>query len=334
MSNDIKKIGVLGAGAWGTALACVAARAGNTVTLWEHNPQLASDLQQTRINETYLPGVRLEADITVTNTIAEAIATDAVLIVTPAQVVRQVTQNLTDQWSAGVPAILCSKGIESGTLKFMNDVCAETLPNAPLAVLSGPTFAGEVARKMPGAATLATKDPELQDALCQALSTNHFRLYRSGDVIGTEIGGVVKNVLAIACGISEGRGLGDNARAALITRGLAEIIRLGIAMGGVRETSSGLSGIGDLTLTCNAMQSRNFSLGVALGKGESLQDILKNRITVAEGVFSAQALSQLAEQQNVQMPICHAVHQVLNAGADIDTTIAELLARPVTSEHS
>ena len=328
------KIGILGAGAWGTALACVAARAGNDVTLWEYDPELAKTIERDRTNAQFLPGVDLEPSIRVTNDKIKTIDADAVLIVAPAQVVRSVTGDLQDHWKPGVPAILCSKGIENDSLKFMNEVVAETLPNAPVAVLSGPTFAIEVARNMPAAATLATEDAGLQETLCNALSTSHFRLYRSGDVIGAEIGGVVKNVLAIACGIAQGRGLGDNARAALITRGLAEIIRLGLAMGGTRETFAGLSGIGDLTLTCNAMQSRNFSLGVSLGEGESLEDVLGARITVAEGVFSASALNKLADKMNIQMPICRAVDQVLNQGADIDTTISTLLARTPAHEHT
>ncbi|MBT4888401.1 MAG: NAD(P)-dependent glycerol-3-phosphate dehydrogenase [Rhodospirillales bacterium] len=333
IQNPVKKIGVLGAGAWGSALACVAARAGCEVTLWAHKQELAEIIGLTHTNPDYLPGVDLDQNIHATHDIEQAIDADAVLIVTPAQAMRDVTKDLADVWKPGVPAILCSKGIERDTLKFMNEVCAETLPQAPVAVLSGPTFAGEVARGLPAAATLATEDAALQETLCDALSTSHFRLYRSADVIGSEIGGVVKNVLAIACGIADGRGLGDNARAALITRGLAEIIRLGLAMGGIRETFRGLSGIGDLTLTCNALQSRNFSLGVALGKGESLQDILNSRIIVAEGVFSAAALCKLAEQKNIDMPICKATDQILNEGADINATISELLARPTTSEH-
>jgi glycerol-3-phosphate dehydrogenase (NAD(P)+) len=328
----MEKIGILGSGAWGSALACVASRAGRQVVLWAHKPELAASIAQTHCNPKYLPGIDLDPAITATHDLEHAIDADAVLIVTPAQALRSVTQQLSAIWQAGVPAVLCAKGLEHGSLKLMHQVCSETLPQAPVAVLSGPTFAAEIARNMPGAATLASKDPHVQTALCGALSTQHFRLYRSDDVMGAEIGGVVKNVLAIACGISQGRGLGDNARAALITRGLAEIVRLGMALGGQRATFMGLSGIGDLSLTCNAMQSRNFSLGAALGRGENLDDILNNRVSVAEGVYSAPALSKLAARMDVHMPICQAVDQILNDGAQIDTTIADLLARPVTHE--
>ncbi len=328
----MEKIGILGSGAWGSALACMASRAGRQVVLWAHKPELAASIAKTHTNPKYLPGIDLDPAIHATADLEQAIDAHAVLIVTPAQTLRSVTQDLSSIWKAGVPAVLCAKGLEHDSLKLMHQVCGETLPQAPVAVLSGPTFAAELARHMPGAATLATKDPALQSALCQALSTRHFRLYRSDDVMGVEIGGVVKNVLAIACGISQGRGLGDNARAALITRGLAEIVRLGLAMGGQRATFMGLSGIGDLSLTCNAMQSRNFSLGAALGRGESLQTILDSRVSVAEGVYSAPALNKLAVRMQIDMPICRAVDRILNHGADIDTAISELLARPATSE--
>ncbi len=330
--TSMQKIGILGAGAWGSALACTARRAGRDVTLWAHEPEVVASINTTSINPLYLPGIELEAGIHATTELADAIDADAVLIVTPAQFLRPITEQCAQTWRAGVPAVLCAKGIEHGTLKLMNEVAAETLPQAPTGVLSGPTFAAEVARNLPAAATLAVTDRILQSALAGALSTNRFRLYHTDDVVGAEVGGVVKNVLAIACGISDGRGLGDNARAALITRGLAEIVRLGRAKGGKIETFMGLSGLGDLTLTCNAMQSRNFSLGAALGRGEKLKDVLGERNSVAEGVFSAEALSALAHQLGVDMPICHAVDKVLNHGADIDETISGLLARPVVAE--
>lgn len=328
----MQKIGILGSGAWGTALACIASRAGREVILWAHKPELAASIAKTHTNHQYLPGIDLAPTIHATHDLEHVAEADAILIATPAQTLRSVTQKISGFWKAGVPAVLCAKGIEHDSLKLMHQVCGETLPQAPVAVLSGPTFAAELARDLPGAAALATQNPDLQTALCAALSTQRFRLYRCDDVMGVEIGGVVKNVLAIACGIAQGRGLGDNARAALITRGLAEITRLGLAMGAQRTTFMGLSGIGDLTLTCNAMQSRNFSLGAALGQGEDLQVILNNRITVAEGVFSAAALNKLAARLEIHMPICQAVDGILNNGSDIDTAIADLLARPVTNE--
>lgn len=332
MSKSIQKIGILGAGAWGTALACNARRAGRDVVLWAHETEVADAINANNMNPVFLPDIPLEPGIQATVDISDAVHADAVLIVTPAQFLRSVTDGLADKWKDGVPAVLCSKGIENDTLMMMNEVVEETLPGAPVAVLSGPTFAAEVARNQPAAATLAIADEEWQEALTGGLTSSRFRLYRSDDVIGAEVGGVVKNVLAIACGISEGRGLGDNARAALITRGLTEIVRLGRAKGGKSETFMGLSGLGDLTLTCNAMQSRNFSLGAELGEGTPLKDILERRVTVAEGVFSAAAVARLADQLSVDMPICQAVNDVINHGADITETISALLARPVSVE--
>lgn len=328
----MNRIGILGAGAWGTALACVARRAGRDVIIWAHETEVVDSINQRQVNSLYLPDITLEPGIQATSDVATALDVDAVLVVTPAQFLRSVTAQCAKQWKPGMPAVLCSKGLEQGSLMMMNEVVSETLPQAPVAVLSGPTFAAEVARNQPAAATLAVADNSLLDVLTNSLSTPRFRLYQSNDVAGAEVGGVVKNVLAIACGISEGRALGDNARAALITRGLAEIARLGRAMNGQTETFMGLSGLGDLTLTCNAMQSRNFSLGVALGKGEVLQDILDNRLSVAEGVFSAEAVVQLANKLNIHMPICEAVDAILNHGVDIDQAVSNLLSRPQTTE--
>lgn len=328
----MQRIGIIGAGAWGTTLAMVAKRAGRDVTLQAHEPEVADAIARRHVNETYLPGIALDPAIRATTDAAEASQADVVLLVAPAQHLRGICRQLRRRWPAGVPAVVCAKGIEQQTAALLSEVVAETLPEAPVAVLSGPTFAVEVARDLPTAVTLAAADANLGKLLAAALGTPRFRIYRSEDVIGTQIGGAVKNVLAIACGIVEGRGLGDNTRAALITRGLAEIVRLGIAKGARPETLMGLSGIGDITLTCNAMQSRNFSLGVALGKGQTLKAVLGERRSVAEGVFSAAAVADLAKQLSVDMPICNAVDAVLNRSADIDAAIAGLLSRPVKAE--
>ena len=245
---------------------------------------------------------------------------------------RPVTQAIAKVGNFKAPVLICAKGIENGTCKLMTEVVAETLPASPQAVLSGPTFAIEVAREIPSAVTLASDDGKLAEQFIQAIGTPRFRPYRSEDPIGAEVGGAVKNILAIACGIVQGRGMGDNTRAALITRGLAEIVRLGLAKGAQAETLMGLCGIGDLTLTCNALQSRNFSLGVALGQGRPLKDILAERKAVTEGVFSARAVIELAGRLGVDMPICTAVNAVVNHGKDIDKMIESLLARPFTKE--
>jgi glycerol-3-phosphate dehydrogenase (NAD(P)+) len=328
------KIGIIGAGAWGTALAIVAHRAGREVVLQAREPEVVDAVNSGHENTLYLPGIQLDPDIRATQDLATAADADAVLMVTPAQHLRAACAAVAGTWTDGVPAVICAKGIEQGTSALMSEVAGDTLPTAAICVLSGPTFAREVAGDLPTAVTIAAPDPDLGETLAWALGTAHFRIYHSDDLTGAEIGGAVKNVLAIACGIVEGRGMGDNARAALITRGLAEIVRLGVAKGARPETIMGLSGAGDLTLTCNAMQSRNFSLGVALGQGESLASITAERTSVAEGVFSASSVVDLGSRLDVETPICAAVDAILNQGADIDGAIAALLSRPFRAEGS
>ncbi len=328
----MSKIGIIGAGAWGTALAMAAIRAGNEVIIQAHESDVAEAINRHHENSIFLPTYELDPNIKATTVMADAIDADAVLLVAPAQHMRAVCEAAVDDWPSGVPAIICAKGIEQGSCALMSEVVGEMLPGKPIAVLSGPTFAAEVARDLPTAVTLACDDETMAKVLMETLSARYFRIYRSRDVIGSQIGGAVKNVLAIACGIVEGRKLGDNTRAALVTRGLAEISRLGIAKGAQAETLAGLSGLGDLTLTCNAIQSRNFSLGVALGGGQSLEDILGERNSVAEGVFTASSVTDLARRLDVDLPICSAVDGVLNHGANIDATINALLARPLKAE--
>jgi glycerol-3-phosphate dehydrogenase (NAD(P)+) len=329
----MKKIAVIGAGAWGTALAMVAGRGGHTVMLQAREVEVVAGINETRENTVYLPGYRLDRNISaLTDPRAAIEGADAVLLVTPAQHVRAMATTLSGALKAETPVIICAKGIEQKTSALMSEIVSGILPGAPLAVLSGPTFAAEVASNLPTAVTLACRDREQGEQLSHALATPRFRIYRSEDVTGAEIGGAVKNVLAIACGVVEGRNMGDNTRAALITRGLAEIVRLGVAKGANAASLMGLAGIGDLTLTCNALQSRNYSLGVALGEGQVLDDILGERNSVAEGVFTAASVTALADSLGVDMPICTAVNAILNQGADIDKTIEGLLQRPLSSE--
>lgn len=338
--RPFRSIGVVGAGAWGTALALAARRAGRGVVLWARSPEVAEAIDRQHANPRYLPGIALDPAPGATTELAELGRCDALLLVTPAQHLRSVCRRLAPHLathpsghpSGGVPVVVCSKGIEIGTGALMTDVVAAELPGVPLAVLSGPTFAAEVARGLPTAVTVACADRALGEALAASLGGPTFRPYWSGDVVGTEIGGAVKNVLAIACGIVRGRRLGDNARAALITRGLAEIGRLGDALGASRDTLMGLSGLGDLTLTCTGMQSRNMSLGVALGEGGRLDELLAGRHSVAEGVTTARAVAALAARKGVEMPICAAVEAILDQGADIDATIAALMSRPLRAE--
>jgi glycerol-3-phosphate dehydrogenase (NAD(P)+) len=328
----MQRISVIGGGAWGTVLAMTAHRAGRSVTLWARETEVVAAINERHENPIFLPGIALDPAIEATADFARAADADAVLLVVPAQHLRSVASGLASVWRQGIPAVLCAKGIEIRTGALMSEIAGAVLPGAPLAVLSGPTFAAEVGRGLPTAVTLATDDAALGQALIAALGTRSFRPYLAADLIGAEIGGAVKNVLAIACGIVVGRRLGDNARAALITRGLAEMVRLAVAKGGRAETLMGLSGLGDLTLTCTGLQSRNHSLGVALGEGRSLADIIGPRRSIAEGVDSAGAVTDLARHLGIEMPIVAAVDAILHRGADIGETIEALLARPFRSE--
>jgi glycerol-3-phosphate dehydrogenase (NAD(P)+) len=329
----VRRVAIIGGGAWGTALALAAARAGAGVTLWARDPAIVAGINERHENAVYLPGIALDRAIAATSELEIALDTaDAALLVVPAQFMRGVLGLVRPLLPGGLPLLLCAKGIEAESLRSMSELLHEIVPDSPIAVLSGPSFAGEVARDLPTAVTIASHDAALADAFMTALGTARFRPYRSSDPIGVEIGGAVKNVLAIACGIVEGRGLGDNARAALITRGLSEMIRLGRAKGAAAETFRGLSGLGDLVLTCTAGQSRNYTLGAALGRGTSLATALAGRRSVVEGVATAAAVARLAARLGVEMPITAAVESVLHRGMPIDTMIEALLSRPYRSE--
>jgi glycerol-3-phosphate dehydrogenase (NAD(P)+) len=311
----------------------VARRAGAAVVLWARDPDVALEINERHQNPLFLPGVSLDPAITATANLAAAVEkAEGVLLVVPAQFLRGVLNLAAARLRHEPPILLCAKGIETASLQTMSEIAADILPNSPSAVLSGPTFAAEVARGLPAAVTIASRDAPLGRAFVTALGSGRFRPYLSEDPIGAEIGGAVKNVLAIACGIISGRGLGDNARAALITRGLAEMIRLGVAKGGRRETFSGLSGLGDLVLTCNAVQSRNFALGLALGQGQLLDVMLRGRRSVVEGVATAAAVARLGERLGVEMPISEGVDAVLHRGESIDAMIERLLRRPYRAE--
>jgi glycerol-3-phosphate dehydrogenase (NAD(P)+) len=320
-------IAVLGAGAWGSALANLAAQAGRSVTLWTRDPARAEAMATSRENP-QLPGARLDGRIKVISTLSDAAGADAILLVVPAQALRSVAAEL--KTLKGTPVIACAKGIERGSHKFMSEVIAESAPRATPAVLSGPSFAADVARGLPTAVTLATRDELTASALARALGSPAFRLYHSTDMRGVEIGGSAKNVLAIAAGIVVGRGLGASAAAALTTRGFAELFRFGKALRAQPETLTGLSGLGDLILTCSSPQSRNFSLGLALGQGNT--DALHGD-KLAEGVATAPVLVEMAKQKHVDMPIASAVAGVLDGRLSIDQAVESLLTRPLRAEH-
>lgn len=330
---QFKTAGVIGAGAWGTALAQVAGWAGLEVLLQAREPEVVESIRARRVNEAFLPGIVLDDHVSVTSDLADLGACDLILAVPPAQHMRTTLAAFAAHHRPGVPVILCSKGIERGSLKLMTDVLAETLPAAPAAVLSGPSFAGEVARGLPSAVTLACADEALGEELMWTLSAPGFRPYLATDLIGAEVGGAIKNVLAIACGMAEGRGLGRSAHAALITRGFAEMTRMGVALGGQAETVAGLCGLGDLVLTCSSPQSRNMSLGLALGQGQTVEQALAGKRSVAEGYESAPAVRELAAKMGVDMPISLAVAALLNGETTVEAVIDNLLSRPLKAER-
>ncbi len=321
-------IGIIGGGAWGTALGALLADEA-PVMLWARSTAVVDDINQRHENAAYLPGITLPTGLSATSDIGALTACAALLVVTPAQAVRATLNAFAHSTQ---PLILCAKGIEAETMALMVDVARDVCPQAPIAVLSGPTFATEVARGMPTAVTLACADAARGARLVGQLARPHFRPYFSNDVIGAEIGGVLKNVLAIACGAARGAKLGENAQAALLSRGFAEMMRFGLAKGARAETLSGLSGLGDLVLTCASTQSRNFSLGVALGEGRAAYEVLAERTSVAEGSFSAPVVQQAARALSVEMPVVDAVCALLSGWADVGEVIAELMARPLKSE--
>ncbi len=328
----MKAAGIIGGGAWGTALAQVCARAGLAVTLWAREAVVVEAINTRRENTLFLPGVELDGAIRATGEAADLQGTDFILAVTPAQHLRATLIAFAPHARAGVPIVLCAKGVEESSLKLMTQVLAETVPAAAPAVLSGPSFAVEVAAGLPTAVTLAAADPDLARRLAEAVAGPAFRPYVSGDMIGAEVGGAVKNVLAIACGVVEGRGLGRSAHAALITRGFAELTRLAVALGGEAETVAGLCGLGDLVLTCSSPKSRNMSVGLALGRGETLAEALAGKLSVAEGVASAPAVTALAARHEVETPICEAVRAILAEEIAVGSAISALLARPLRAE--
>ena len=328
----MQRIGIIGAGAWGTALATVARRAGRDVVIRAHEPEVINAINGQHANANFLPGVPLDPGIRATADFAEAAGADAVLLATPAQFTRPTVASIAAHMRAGTPLVICAKGIEQSTGKLLSEVVFETAPDLAIAVLSGPTFADEVARGLPTAVTLACGNRDTAIALVDALGTPTFRPYASGDVVGAQIGGAVKNVIAIACGIVDGRGLGQNARAATIARGLAEITRFAEALDVDPRTLMGLSGLGDLTLTCTSVASRNYAVGKALGEGATPDDVMSDRRTVAEGVFTAPAVLTRAKALGVELPICAAIDTILHHNGDIDATIGDVLARPFRPE--
>jgi glycerol-3-phosphate dehydrogenase (NAD(P)+) len=321
------RIGVIGGGAFGTAMSCAVRRSGHDVVLWALEPEVVEDVNVRRRNEHFLPGVLLPEGIRATTDMAEAAArAEFLLLAPPAQRMREVARRLAPALAPGTPVVSCSKGLEQGSLALMPEVLAEALPGAPVAVLSGPSFAREVGSNLPCGVALASADGALARRLAPLIANRCFGVQPNADLVGTAIGGVMKNVVSIASGLLAGHKLGENARATLVTMGLAEATRFGLAKGAKRETFDGLAGIGDMMLTANSLQSRNTSLGFALGEGRTLAEVLKGRKQVFEGAFSAQAVVKLAQQLGVAVPISAAVDALLNHGAALEATVERLTA--------
>ena len=332
----MSRIAVIGAGAWGTALAMTAARAGCTVGLWAREPEVVESIRRDRRNSLFLPDHRIDEAVVPTGDLGEAAdGAELALLVAPAQYVGAVAEQLAGLPDAP-PIVVCAKGIERASGRLLSEVVADALPGRPAAVLSGPSFAGEVAQGLPAALTAASTDRSLTERVAQLLGAPRFRIYLSDDPVGVEIGGAVKNVVAIACGIVAGAGLGENARAAVVTRGLAETVRLAVEKGGRAQTLAGLSGIGDMMLTCNSFQSRNMALGAALGaepdRSWTPAEVLAARGKLAEGFWTAAAVIGMAERLNVEMPICAGVNAVLHRGETVQAMVDGLMARRFRDE--
>ncbi len=328
MKVKIETVGVVGAGAWGTALAQSVTVTGKAVCLWGYEEEAVDNINSLHENSLYLPGVTLNA-----TSLAKVSESDILLLVPPAQAMRQVAKQLAPLLGQGHPVMICSKGIEQKTGKLLTEVIAEEMPQVAVSILSGPSFADDVARGLPTAVTLACDNEKLGYELIKAIGHRNFRPYYSSDMLGAQIGGAVKNVLAIAAGIVVGKKIGASAHAALTTRGFAELVRFGVFHKANRETLKGLSGLGDLILTCSSEQSRNMSLGKALGEGDSLEDILGARHSVSEGVFTAKAVARIAKQHDIEMPICQAVNAIITGQINVDDAIAALLMRPFKGEE-
>ena len=332
MSTQFQNFGVIGAGAWGTALAQTLAGAGRDVTIWAFEEAVVNSINKTHENSLYLPNAPLNPSIKATQDFAELGNKDAILVVTPAQHMRGTLAGFVPHVKNGLPIVLCSKGIEISSGKFMSEVLGDITPDATTAVLSGPSFAADVVKGLPTAVTLACSDWNTGAKLISSIAAPTFRPYYSNDVLGAEIGGAVKNVLAIVCGLVLGKGLGRSAHAAIIARGYAEMTRLGKALGCNPETLTGLCGLGDLVLTCSSEQSRNMSFGMALGQGQSYEEYMQDKNVVVEGAATAPALKALSQSKGVEMPISHALANILDGSESVDEVITRLLAREHKTE--
>ena len=330
--SEYNKIGVLGGGAWGTALALTTARAGRQVSIWARNSAIVEEINSTHQNKSYLPEIKFDQPIIATSNLADLKNCDAYLLVTPAQSIGTLSNSISQNLNNDAPVIICAKGIDRESGLILTDLIGKDLPNTHLAVLSGPSFAIDVAKGLPTAVTIAANSMELSLKLASMLASPYFRPYASDDLIGVQIGGALKNVLAIACGIVQGRELGASALSALIARGFAELTRLGTALNAKPDTLMGLSGLGDLVLTCSSTQSRNFAFGIEIGRGKSVDSLISSGNKTIEGYFTASIAQTLANKYQVELPICIAVNLILNNNLTVDEAMKSLLSRPLGKE--
>tara|TARA_B100001121_G_C18600042_1_gene579061 strand:- start:100 stop:1104 length:1005 start_codon:yes stop_codon:yes gene_type:complete len=333
MQDNYRNISIVGAGAWGTALAELISRQGHQINLWAKESSVVHSINASHENNIFLPNVRLSDLIVAFNNIEQITNCDLLLVVSPAQYTRETLLEVSKTLKSDTPIILCSKGIEISTLSLMSQIAESIFPDNPIAVLSGPSFAIDVVNNKPTAVTLACKDINVGKNIAESINLSSFRPYISEDVIGAQIGGATKNVIAIAAGVVEGQRMGDSARAATIARGFSEIKRLAISMGGKEETLAGLSGMGDLLLTCNSKNSRNYSLGIKLGEGQSIEEATNGLSTIAEGMYSAKAITKLAVQNKIDMPITLAVNDLIEKKYSVTEIIDNLLNRPIKKEN-
>tara|TARA_B100000686_G_C16752810_1_gene953613 strand:- start:95 stop:1102 length:1008 start_codon:yes stop_codon:yes gene_type:complete len=325
-------IGVIGSGAWGTALANCLSHNNKIVTIWCRREEIARDINNNKRNSNSLPQIMLHEELVATCNLVDVANCDIVLLAVPTQYIRDIAKLLSYKLSEKTPVVLCSKGIERKTLCLPSDVIKEFLPSSPIAVLSGPTFAMEVAMGLHSAVTLACEKENISKLLIEALHCRNIRPYISNDIIGVQIGGALKNIIAIACGVLDGLNQGENSKAAIVSRGLTEMIRLAEALGGKKYTLMGLSGLGDLVLTCNSMQSRNFSLGKNIAGGKKIQQYLSSKNSVAEGAYTAAAAINLSKKNNLQLPIIEAVHSLIEGKSSLENIILDLVNRPIKNE--
>ena len=332
MKTKLKGIGILGSGAWGTALASILNKKTN-ISLWSYEKETTKQINKYKINKNYLPGIKIPNNVTITNDLEELKTCKFIFICIPSQFIKKIIVKFKKFYKREMILVICSKGIEKTSKELISEVIKKKIPKSKIAILSGPSFAIEVAKKKPTAVTIASKNNKNAKELAKLISSKNFRCYYTNDVIGVQLGGVIKNILAIASGIVESQNLGSSARAALMTRGLAEMMKIGIAFGAKESTFYGLSGLGDLMLTCNSKLSRNFVTGLLIGKGKKIKEIIKSNKAISEGVTNSKTIFYLSKKKNIEMPVCESVYRILYKNAKIKETIEKILSRNIKKEN-